>query len=323
MAACGDGKSLTKNEMKKMKKVKWKEYWGLLWILPAFALLALFMLYPIISAFGHSFTNWDGGNIADFIFLDNYKEVLTDRLFWISMMNVVILTVIGMILGNAASIFLAEIMFNLKGNKLKGIYRFLFVLPAMIPGIVVLLLWQKLILSGSSAGVMNLILRAFGIAPSEWFSSTNTAVVFLSIFLYGFPWMGGTSFLIYLAGFNGISPEIIEASKIDGLSTWGRVFKIDLPLIRGQIKYFLVFGFIQGIQNYTMQYAITSGGPGEVIHDMPSGTMVPGYYIYQLIYGSSRPGAYGYACAIGVVMFLVILAITIINNKFFKTEDSL
>lgn len=309
--------------MKKMTKIKLKEYWGLLWILPALVLLILFMLYPILSAFGHSFTNWDGGSISEFIFLDNYKGVLTDRLFWISMMNVVILTVVGMIIGNAASIFLAELLFNLKGSKLTGIYRFLFVLPAMIPGIVVLLLWQKLILSGSSAGVMNLIVKAFGGTPSEWFNSSKTAVVFLSIFLYGFPWMGGTSFLIYLAGFNGISQEIIEASKLDGLSTWGRVFKIDLPLIRGQIKYFLVFGFIQGLQNYTMQYAITSGGPGEIINDMQSGTMVPGYYIYQLIYGSSRPGAYGYACAIGVVMFVIILAITIVNNKFFKSEETL
>ena len=309
--------------MRKREQIKLKEYWGLVWIIPALALVSIFMLYPIISAFAHSFTNWDGGMISDFIFMDNYREVLSDSLFWISMMNVVILTVVGMIIGNTASIFLAELMFNLKGGRLTSVYRFLFVLPAMIPGIVVLLLWQKLILSGSSTGVLNMILGGFGISPSEWFNSSNTAVGFLSIFLYGFPWMGGTSFLIYLAGFNNISQEVIEAAKLDGISTFGRVFKIDLPLIRGQIKYFLVFGFIQGLQNYTMQYAITSGAPGEIINDMQSGTMVPGFYIYQLIYGSSRMGAYGYACTIGVVMFVIILAITLINNKFFKTDEAL
>ena len=308
-------------QVKHFHKIKAKEYWGLVWILPALVLVALFMLYPIASAFLHSFTNWDGGSVADVIWLDNYKEVLVDRLFWISMLNVVILTVGGMILGNAASILLAELLFNLKGSKLTGVYRFLFVLPAMVPGIVVLLLWQKLILSGSSTGVLNLIIGAAGIAPQEWFNSNNTALVFLSIFLYGFPWMGGTSFLIYLAGFNNISREVIEASRLDGLSTFGRVFRIDLPLIQGQIKYFLVFGIIQGLQNYTMQYAITNGAPGEIVNGMQSGTVVPGFYIYQLIYGSSRIGAYGYACAIGVVMFLIILVITILNNKFFKSDD--
>ena len=182
--------------------------------------------------------------------------------------------------------------------------------------------WQKLILTGSDAGVMNQILALFGAEPIEWLASSETTIVFLSIFIYGFPWMGGTSFLIYLAGLNGIDESIIEASRLDGLGTLGRVFAIDIPLIKGQIKYFLVMGFIGGLQNYTMQYAITNGGPGEtMVNGMKDGTMVPGYYIYQLINGSSRADAYGYACAIGVVMFAIIMIVTVINNKLLKSED--
>lgn len=303
------------------KTLRSKENMGLLWVLPAFAMLCLFCLYPMISALVHSFTNWDGGQVADFIAFENYAAVFRDRLFWRSLLNVLILTVVGMVIGNAASILLAELMFNLK-SKLSGAFRFLFVLPAMVPSLITMLLWQKLILSGSASGVMNTVLSWFGMPPSEWFASKNTVVVFLSIFLYGFPWMGGTSFLIYLAGLNGIDQSIIEASKLDGLGVWGRVFRIDLPMITGQLKYFLVMGFIGGLQNYTMQYAITNGGPGEVIGSMQSGTMVPGYYIYQLICGSSREGAYGYACAMGMVMFVIILAITIVNNKLVKSKEN-
>ena len=113
----------------------------------------------------------------------------------------------------------------------------------------------------------------------------------------------------------------MEASEIDGLSFWGRVIKIDLPLISGQLKYFLVMGFIGGLQNYSMQYAITNGGPGEVIGSMQSGTMVPGYYIFRLITGSSKEGAYGYACAMGVVMFAIIMVITVVNNKLIKSKE--
>ena len=297
-----------------------KEDYGLLWIFPALAMLAVFCLYPVISAFAHSFTDWDGGFHADFIWFSNYGEVFADILFWRSLLNVIILTVVGMILGNAASLLLAELMFNLR-SKLAPVYRFLFVLPAMVPGIIVMLLWQKLILTGSSTGVANTLLSLFGIPRSDWFASDSVPVVFLSIFIYGFPWMGGTSFLIYLAGLNGIDQSVIEASKLDGVGTFRRVFLIDLPMISGQVKYFLVMGFIGGLQNYSMQYAITNGGPGEVIGSLRSGTMVPGFYIFQLITGSSREGAYGYACAMGIVMFIIILAITIVNNKLVKSSD--
>ncbi len=310
----------SKTEKLKSFLRKHRSYQGVLFILPALILLCVFCLYPTVMAFANSFTNWDGGPKADFVWFENYKNVFADRLFWKSLGNAVILTVVGMILGNAASIFLAEMMYNLR-SRMMSAYRFLFVLPAMIPGIIVLLLWEKLVFSGSSGGLANTILSWFGADSLEWFKSKETWVVFLSIFLYGFPWVGGTSFLIYLAGLNSIDPSVIGASQIDGLSFWGRVFKIDLPLISGQLKYFLVMGFIGGLQNYSMQYTITNGGPGEVIDSMQSGTMVPGYYIYRLITGSSKESAYGYACAMGVVMFIIIMIITIVNNKLVKSKE--
>ena len=319
--------NVTTDNKKKMTKRELGEYCGVLWILPALLMLAVFCLYPTITAFQISFTNWDGNPTVEkeFVWFRNFGAVLKDSLFWRSLWNVVILTVVGMLLGNAANLILAELMYNLR-SKFVVVYRFLFVLPAMIPGIVVMLLWRQLILHGSEVSVMNKIIGIFGLKPIEWLESNNTLIVFLSIFIYGFPWMGGTSFLIYLAGLNGIDESVIEASRLDGLGTWGRVFLIDLPLLKGQIKYFLVMGFIGGLQNYSMQFAITMGGPGEFIEEtgLRTGTMVPGYYIYQLINNTSihaEYGAYGYACAIGVLMFVIIMIITIINNTVIKSED--
>ncbi len=303
------------------KRILNRENIGFLWVLPALILLCVFSLYPMFSAFRHSFTDWDGTTQANFLGFQNYLELLQDKLFWRSMGNVVLITIISMLIGNGAAILLAELMYNLK-SKVANFYRFCFVLPAMAPSIIVLLLWQRLILSGASTSVANTILRFFGLGQVGWFTDQNTAIVYISIFLFGFPWMGGTSFLIYLAGLNAIDPSIIEASRLDGLGAFRRIFLIDLPMIRGQLKYFIVMGFIGGLQNYSIQYAITFGGPGEVINSMQSGTIVPGYYIYRLINGSSRVGPYGYACAMGMVMFLIILVITIINNKFIKSQDS-
>ena len=201
------------------KRILNRENIGFLWVLPALILLCVFSLYPMFSAFRHSFTDWDGTTQANFLGFQNYLELLQDKLFWRSMGNVVLITIISMLIGNGAAILLAELMYNLK-SKVANFYRFCFVLPAMAPSIIVLLLWQRLILSGASTSVANTILRFFGLGQVGWFTDQNTAIVYISIFLFGFPWMGGTSFLIYLAGLNAIDPSIIEASRLDGLGAF-------------------------------------------------------------------------------------------------------
>ena len=288
---------------------KWRPYWGVVWILPAFAMMLVFSYYPPVSALFHAFTNWDGTH-ATFSGFATFIELFRDPLFWRSCLTMIITTVGCMLIGNVMTILHAEMIYSLRSRRMSGFYRFMFVLPALVPGIVTLMLWGKVILSGSPSSVANVILGLFGVEPIGWFYQESTVI--LSIFIYGFPWVGGTSFLIYLAGLNGISEEVIEASRLDGISTFGRVFYIDLPLIKGQIKYFIIMGLIGGIQNYTIQYAITNGGPGL---DYPS--MVPGYYLYMQAMNNSR---YGYVCAVGFVLFVAILIITIINNKFIKTE---
>jgi ABC-type sugar transport system permease subunit len=92
-----------------------------------------------------------------------------------------------------------------------------------------------------------------------------------------------------------------------------RIFKIDIPMILGQIKYFLVFGIIGGLQDYGIQIILTRGGPGY-------STYVPGYYMYLQAFNNGRMG---YASAIGTVMFFVILFLTIINYKFFNTKNDI
>lgn len=278
--------------------------------MPAAALLLIFSYYPPLDAFYHSLTDWDGTN-ANFIGLDNFVRVFQDRLFWRSFGTMLLLTVSCMIIGNICTLVLAELIYNNRNMRMNAFYRFMFVLPAIIPGIVTIMLWGKIILTGAPNGILNTVIGWFGISPQGWFYAENT--VLASIILYGFPWMGGTSFLIYLAGLNGIDESIVEAAKIDGITTFKRILHIDLPMIKGQLKYFLIMGLIGGIQGYTLQYAITNGGPGDSYV-----SMVPGYYVYRAAINDSE---YGYSCAMGVVLFVIIMIITIINNKFIKTEE--
>ena len=108
-----------------------------------------------------------------------------------------------------------------------------------------------------------------------------------------------------------IPNEVREAAILDGAGTLQRIFTIDLPLIKGQIRYFIVFGIIGGLQDYSVQIILTQGGPGYT-------TYVPGYYMFKQAFTS---GNMGYACAIGTLLFVLIATLTLITFKSLKTSD--
>ncbi len=293
-----------------MKKYNKKGLWGLLWLLPGLVLILVFSYYPLFSAFYYSLTDWNG-KLATFIGFDNFAELFKDTIFLNSIKTTLILTCSGILLGNVATFILAEFLFNLKGEKIGGIYRFLFVLPCLVPGIVNMLLWNKIIFAVNDAGLINKILLSVGFIkePLTWYAGEDT--VLISLILTNFPWVAGTSFLIYLAGLQNIPDSILEAAKLEGITIIKRIFWIDLPYLMGQIRYFLMLGFIGGLQNYSMQLLFTKGGPFYA-------SMVPGYYIYWNAFNNMR---YGYACACGVVMFVIIFTLTLLLNKLKSSED--
>ena len=216
----------------------------------------------------------------------------------------------GLVLGNLAPLVLAELLHNLKSEKWSNAYRFIFVIPTLVPGMVNMLIWTKIVFNPFPSGLVNSILGSlFGASAKGWYFDENLAL--LSMVLTGFPWAAGTSFLIYLAGLNNISESVYEALDLDGITAWKRVFYIDLPLLKSQIKYFVMMGIIGAMQSFSMQLAFTKGGPNYA-------TTVPGYYMYDRAFFGSE---FGYAAAIGFFLFVVTLIVTIINNKFMKSTE--
>lgn len=296
-----------------MTKTKYRksDYFGYVWLAPAFVLMCIFSIYPALSALYHSFTDWNiyNSSLTVFTGLANFQRLFTDYIFWKSCLNLIILIVTGMIFGNVAALGLAELLHSLKSIKSSSVYRFLFIIPTLVPGMVNMLIWTQIILSSSPIGLMNTILAAFGVETLGWYYSESTAMI--SMIITGFPWVSGTSFLIYLAGLNNIPDSVYEALELDGAGTWKRIFWIDLPLIKSQIKYFVMMGIIGGMQSFDMQLVFTSGGPNYA-------TIVPGYYMYERAFMGNQ---FGYAAAIGFVIFAVTLILTIINNKFMKSTE--
>ena len=258
-----------------------------------------------------SFTNANGAGIGEFIFLDNFIELFQSKVFHRSLINVTVFIIVGMFVGNAATIMLAELLYNLKSKTASAIYRFLFIIPVLVPAVVVILIWQYIVFAGGDSGIANRVVSFFGGDNQNWYFDPTLAPV--AIILTAFPWVAGTSFLIYLAGLQNISSGVIEASKLDGANLIQRIIRIDLPLLKGQVKYFVVMGIIGGLQNINLQVLVTGSGPGT-----SNSTNVPAYMLYEQAFTYDR---YGYASAIGIVIFIITLVFTIINMKKLKGND--
>ena len=303
------------NEKKKAKQMK-SDKAAYLWLLPVVILLLVFGYYPPLKGLFLSFTDYSGGNgKLNFIWFDNFTELFRDEqygIFYLSLRNMVVFTVTGLVIGNVMTILLAELLNNLRFEKLSSVFRFAFIIPILVPSVVSTLLWTKVIFIPSSAGLANRILGVFGLEPSLWYYDSGSSM--LAMILTGIPWVGGTGFLIYLAGLQGISPEIYEASRLDGCGLFKRIFVIDLPLIKGQIKYFIIMGVIAGLQNYSMQLIIQQ----DITN---TGLVVPAYYMYAMAF--SKGSRFGYASSIGCVIFLIALIITVVNNKLLKSAEEL
>lgn len=289
----------------------WRGRMGYLFILPLMCGLAMFSYFPAFSGIGHSFFNWDSVGTASFIGINNYIELWHDRVFLNSFASMAKMQIPKLIIGIAVPLVMAEMIFNLKSQRSQYWYRVLILLPMVIPGVISTLMWE--FIYDPNNGLMTAVVRGLGLLGEtqaiDWLGDPNWAI-FAVIFM-GFPWIGGTSVLIYMSGLMNISTEVIECSELDGCSTLRRIFVIDLPSIMGQIRYFLIMGIIGALQDYSLQLMLTGGGPGYT-------TMTPAYYMYLEAFTANRMG---YACAIGTSLFLIVFVLTVLTFKYINNKD--
>lgn len=172
------------------------------------------------------------------------------------------------------------------------------------------MLWRWIYLSN---GVLNTLLRQLGLDSwtHAWLGDSTTALA--SIVFVNFPWIGGIYFLIYLAGLLTISPELYEVGKLDGMNGWQRFWYIELPLLRNQIRLVVILAFIHQYQSFENVLVLTNGGPGFT-------TLTPALYLYKKGFEYNE---LGYASAIGVMIFLILILFTFVANKAMKQTEKL
>lgn len=276
-------------------------------LMPTFALLLVFNYYPVVIAFIRSFTDWNINQSAikeiNFIGFGNFAKMFTEGYFLIGLKNLLILLITSFIKILTVPILVAELVFHMKNDRAKYWYRFLFVLPMIVPGVVMTLMWSRIF--DPNIGLLNNTLALLGLESLQrvWLGDPKTAI--WAIVFMGFPFVNPFAFLVYYGGLIEIPFSLFEAARADGSNGWWNFTRIHLPLITPQIRMMIILTFISVVQDFSNILILTNGGPG-------TSTYVPGLELY---FNATRFGQYGYACALGLVMFIAILGGTILNMK--------
>lgn len=257
----------------------------------------VFTLIPVLAAAFISLTEWNLIGEMKFVGLANYFKAFDTKRFYQVMENTLFYTVVTVPVG----MFLALCLSVLMNRKIRGItlYRTIYYLPVVSSGVAIALLWQYIY--ADNVGLLAMIWKMFGGEAPRWITSTKWSMRSIAIMAV---WKGlGGTIVILLAGLQAISPTYYEAAKIDGANEWKQFTNVTIPLLTPTLFFQLIMGIIGSFQVFDSTKVLTGGGPG-----FSSTSIV--YYIYNSAYVDMK---FGYACALAMVLFLIILVVTIIQ----------
>jgi len=276
----------------------------LLYLAPNLAGFLTFVLLPVGAAMTLSLFEWDLFHPPRFVGLANFRDLLIDDAsFWKFLFNTIFL-----MLAIPITMLSALILAIVLNQKIRGrmFFRTVFYLPSICAGIGLLLLWK--FLYNGEFGLINRLLGFIGISGPDWLDSYHWSKPSLMLMMV---WggMGGTSMILYLAGLQGIPPELYEAAEIDGAGVWHRFRHITVPMLAPTSFFIFITSVIGGFQGgFDMAYVLTQGGPD-------GATTTLSYYIYNHAFEYFNMG---YAAAISMVLFVIVLAVTLISWRFGK-----
>lgn len=272
---------------------------GLLFAMPWILGFAIFLAYPVIASLFYSFTNFSILRPPKVIGIDNYRELAGDTVFRQSLGNTLIYVIGAVPLSTVVAICLAMLL----NTKVRGMsyYRTIFFLPSLVPMVALgtLFLW----IFNGDYGLLNEVLRSGHIDPPNWLGDPAWAkwtLVLISM------WGCGQAMVIYLAGLQNVPVSLYEAADLDGAKLWAKTRHVTLPMISPVILFNVIMGIIGALQVFAVPYVMFPGGaPARSTYFIAS-------YLFDNAFQYQRMG---YASALGWVMFLITLTLTILALK--------
>lgn len=261
----------------------------------------VFTLGPILASVWISFTDWNMFTPANYVGFENYKFIFTeDKVFWKTVYNTFYYAVISVPLLLILSLLMAYLL-NQKVRHMR-VFRTVFYLPSVVPIVASSMIFMWIL---APDGVINKALSFFGIDGPSWLLDeryVKFSFVFMAI------WGVGGSMILLLSGMQGISQELYESASIDGAGKIRQLFTITVPMLSPILFFNLIMGIIGSLQTFSQVYILTKGGPNNA-----SNMIVP--YLYDNAFKYFRMG---YASAIAWILFIIIMALTLV---VFKTSS--
>lgn len=284
--------------MKKSKLEKSRNRWGIVFILPQLISLVCLGIIPIVIAFVLSFFDWNGFSAPVFTGFQNFKAVFTDPDTGIAIKNTLVYSVIYVPCSIVLSLGLAMLLNKAWG---KMFYRAVFFLPQIVTSVGIAVVWSWIY--QPQFGILNMILRFFGIEGKEWLRDPSTAmgaVIVMSIW-----WGLGYNIVLFLAGLQNVPRTYVEAAKIDGANERQVFFNITVPLISPTTLLVTITTMINAFQVFDQMFLLTSGGPAKKTYTMA-------IHIYQTAFKSYELGK---ASTAALILFFVVVAVSVLQFK--------
>jgi len=292
-------------ESKPYKQNRWKKnFWGYIFLVPALIIFIMFMWVPIFKGLLYSFYHVDFVNGNSFVGLENYSRALTDPDVLKALKNTLYYMFLCLVIGFWVPIAFAIAISELR--KFGGFVRVAAYLPFVMPGVVLYGLWRWLY---DPVGPINALLTTLGVDQIAFLTQPRWSMVSL-VFMETWQQFG-SGMLIYLAAVLSIPRDWYEAAEIDGAGVWARIRHITLPSLRNLILLMLILQIIGTSQGYQSQLALLDGGPNNTT--LTYALLIVKYAFTRLDYGT--------ATALGMLMFIVLGGLGILQFKLNKEDN--
>ncbi|BDR13333.1 MULTISPECIES: sugar ABC transporter permease [Vibrio] len=279
----------------------------LYFLIPALFLYLMFTIYPVFKGISLSMTEYAGVGEATWVGLDNYREIFSDQRYVQVLKNTMIYGIVVVVFQNGLGLIFAAILNSIPA--VRDALRTALLVPSMLSLVIAGYVWQYLY--APMGGGLNELLASFGMGSMQQIWLGDSSIALFSVAAVHVWMFVGYSTAIFLAGYAGISTEVKDAARVDGVSPIKSFFHIDIPLLAPAITVNITLATIGTLKSFEFPFIMTGGGPDYA-------TMTLGLKIFQLIFQDFK---YGSAAALSVVMIVLVALITIIQNSYLRARE--
>jgi raffinose/stachyose/melibiose transport system permease protein len=279
----------------------YRKKWAIaLGLLPALFFYIIFSIFPILNSFYYAFTNWDGLSEIQWVGLSNFREILGDKVFWLSFKNniyIVLVSIFGQVpIGLGLALLLNK---KMRGSQF---FRTVFFLPVVTSTVIVSMLWNMIY--NYQMGLLNTVLRLVGLESwvRNWLGDPKTAMMYICIVIV---WQFiGLYMVIFMAAIQNVPSEILEASELDGATGMKKTWYVIVPMIWDSILASIILCISGSLRTFDLNFVMTNGGPAH-------STEVMAIYMFNKTFSSLQ---YGYGSAVSLLIFAFSLILIVITQ---------